>query len=128
MNQRLKTGVKLVEPIDKLLGNSKKYWIIVVKFITVITYTLLQHRVFILLLAAFFCCLLLKNCRITITECLHALGLFQGLIFVKPSLLSQCYFTMSHSHKSAKRKELCFQTKTAAQILDGRREFLMVDY
>lgn len=39
MNRRVKTGVKLAKLIDKLLGNSKKRRIIVVKFITVITYT-----------------------------------------------------------------------------------------
>lgn len=39
MNRRLKTGVKLAELIDKLLGNGKNLRIIVVKFITVITYT-----------------------------------------------------------------------------------------
>lgn len=53
MNQRLKTGVKLVEPIDKLLGNGKNYWIIVVKFITVITYTLLLHLFFVLMVPGF---------------------------------------------------------------------------
>lgn len=53
MNQRLKTGVKLVELIDKLLGNGKNYWIIVVKFITVITYTLLLSRFLFLMVLAF---------------------------------------------------------------------------
>lgn len=41
MNRRVKTGVKLAELIDKLLGNGKNLRIIVVKFITVITYTVL---------------------------------------------------------------------------------------
>lgn len=41
MNSPAKSGVKLAELIDKLLGNGKKHWIIVVKFITVITYTVL---------------------------------------------------------------------------------------
>lgn len=53
MNQRLKTGVKLVELIDKLLGNGKNYWIIVVKFITVITYTLLLRLFLFLMVLAF---------------------------------------------------------------------------
>lgn len=39
-SKRVKTGVKLAELIDKLLGNGKNLRIIVVKFITVITYTL----------------------------------------------------------------------------------------
>lgn len=46
MNWTVKTGVKLAELIDKLLGNGKKRRIIVVKFITVITYTLFPSELY----------------------------------------------------------------------------------
>lgn len=46
MNRTAKTGVKLAELIDKLLGNGKKRRIIVVKFITVITHTLCSSELY----------------------------------------------------------------------------------